>query len=87
VITIVSRHPGTGEGSLFLRLPPNWDGAGPAVELTGYREMFVLEGEADCADGGVLKTDYYAFIPPGHAHGFKGSGPGALIYVAFGPGG
>jgi quercetin dioxygenase-like cupin family protein len=85
IVTVLSRHPETGEGSLFLRLPADWDGAGPAVELTGYREMFVLEGEVVCADGGVLKTGYYAFIPPGHAHGFAGSGPGALIYVAFGP--
>jgi quercetin dioxygenase-like cupin family protein len=86
-VTVLSRHPETGEGSLFLRLPPGWTGSGPAVELTRYREMFVLEGDARCADGNVLKADYYAFIPPGHAHGFQASETGALIYVAFGPDG
>ncbi len=84
-VTVLSRHPETGEGSLFLRLPPGWTGSGPAVALTGYREMFVLEGDALGTDGSVLKADYYAFIPPGHAHGFQASEAGALIYVAFGP--
>jgi quercetin dioxygenase-like cupin family protein len=85
VVTVLSRHPETGEGSLFLRLPPNWKGSGPAVELTRYREMFVIEGDVVCADGSVLTTDYYAFIPPGQAHGFDASEAGALIFVAFGP--
>jgi quercetin dioxygenase-like cupin family protein len=86
-VTVVSRHPETGEGSLFLRLPPDWTGPRQAADPTRYREMFVLEGEAACADGSVLKTGYYAFIPPGYAHAFEASGPGALIYVAFGPDG
>jgi quercetin dioxygenase-like cupin family protein len=85
VVTVLSRHPETGEGSLFLQIPPEWQGSGPAVELTRYREMLVLDGEVVCADGSVLKTGYYAFIPPGHAHGFAASQAGALIYVAFGP--
>jgi quercetin dioxygenase-like cupin family protein len=84
-VTVLSRHPETGEGSLFLRLPPDWKGSGPAVALTGYREMFVLKGDVLCADGSLLKADYYAFIPPGHTHGFEASEAGALIYVAFGP--
>jgi len=46
-----------------------------AAELTGYRKMFVLDGEVVCADGRALKTSYYAFIPPGQAHGFGSSAP------------
>lgn len=84
--TILSRHPETGEGSLFLRLPSGWTGVQSAAAVSGYREMFVLEGDVLCVDGSRLKRDYYAFIPPGQEHSFVASEAGALIYVAFGPG-
>jgi len=87
VKTIVSRHSETGEGSLFLQLPPGWTSAQPATDLTAYREIFVLEGDVACSDGNVLRGEYYAFIPPGTPHGFQASDAGALIFVAFGPGG
>jgi quercetin dioxygenase-like cupin family protein len=86
VITVLSQHPKTGEGSLFMRLPPGWKSAEGPTEQTGYREMFVLEGDATCADGSLLKSDYYAFIPPGTPHGFQSSEAGALIFMSFGPG-
>jgi quercetin dioxygenase-like cupin family protein len=84
--THLSRHPETGEGSLYLRLPAGWTGAQTAAPVAVYREMFVLEGDVLCADGSYLRTDYYAFIPPGRDHSFVASEAGALIYVAFGPG-
>ncbi len=85
VVTVLSQHPKTGEGSLFLQLPPGWTSADGPTQQAGYREMFVLEGDATSADGAVLKSDYYAFIPPGTLHGFKSSEAGALIFMAFGP--
>jgi quercetin dioxygenase-like cupin family protein len=84
--TVVSKHPETGEGSLFLQLPPGWTSAQAATELTGYREMFVLEGDVQCSDGSRLLSEYYAFIPPGKPHGFEASEAGAVIFIAFGPG-
>jgi quercetin dioxygenase-like cupin family protein len=84
--TILSRHPETGEGSLFMRLPSGWTGVQSAAAVSGYREMFVLEGDVLCVDGSRLKRYYYAFIPPGQEHSFVASEAGALIYVAFGPG-
>jgi quercetin dioxygenase-like cupin family protein len=84
--TLLSRHPQTGEGSLFLQLPPGWTGDAQAADIAGYREMFVLEGDVRCADGSYLREGFYAFIPPGAPHGFQASEAGALIFVAFGPG-
>jgi quercetin dioxygenase-like cupin family protein len=86
VRTLLSRHPDTGEGSQFIQLPPGWTGSGPARELTGYREMFVLEGDVSTSDSHRLEPGYYAFIPPGVPHAFQTSHAGALIFVAFGPG-
>ena len=82
--TVLSLHPDTKQGSIFIRLPPGWRGAAPAIESRGYREIFVVEGDVQTTDGHALREAFYAFIPPGVAHGFTASDQGALIFVSVG---
>jgi hypothetical protein len=81
---VLSRHPRTGEGSMFLRLMPGWRNPKPAATATAYKEFYVLEGGLEMSTGHRLTADHYAFIPPGTEQTPVASADGALVYVNFG---
>jgi len=62
---ILSRHPKTGEGSMFLRCRAGWASAARPYRHSVYEEVFVLEGQVASDDGIVMNQGCYAFRPPG----------------------
>lgn len=83
---ILSRHPDTGEGSMFLRLLPGWRNRLPVRAKGFYREFYVLEGSLEMSTGRLMGPDHYAFIPPGIEQTPAASANGALVYINFGGG-
>jgi quercetin dioxygenase-like cupin family protein len=81
---VLSRHPGTGEGSMLVRFAPGWQSPHGPHRHTVYEEVFVLEGALELPDGTVYGEGAYMFKPPGTVQEGARAPGGALAYISFG---